>query len=161
MKGTDINLTIQEAEELCRLYAECKLSVLEERELEYLLSHMPESTPELDRTRALMGIAARAESAARLSPKSAPRRFLRPTLMAVASIAAVVVLALGIFFGIGTRSAQYEAFADGRTLDLEAARLQASQQSKNADEIIDMMDMMILERQNQYENFKRNLALYP
>ncbi len=38
MKTDEMNLTVEELEELCRLYMDCKLSVMEEKELEYVLS---------------------------------------------------------------------------------------------------------------------------
>ena len=37
MKQNANHITLEEAEQLCRLYMDCQLSVLEETELEYVL----------------------------------------------------------------------------------------------------------------------------
>ena len=52
----DRHITVEEAEQLCRLYMDCQLSVLEETELEYVLMQTDLDSPLLRETRALMGI---------------------------------------------------------------------------------------------------------
>lgn len=49
-------MTVEEADQLCRLYMDCQLSVLEETELEYVLMQSGLDSPLLSETRALMGI---------------------------------------------------------------------------------------------------------
>lgn len=56
MKTDEINLTVAELEELCRLYMDCKLSVMEEKELEYVLSRTHLTSPSIEGVRSLMGI---------------------------------------------------------------------------------------------------------
>lgn len=56
MKEHDVKLTLQETEQLCRLYMDCKLTVLEETELQYVLGKMPYSSPCIDEVRMLMGV---------------------------------------------------------------------------------------------------------
>ena len=56
MKQNAKHITIEEAEQLCRLYMDCQLSVLEETELEYLLMQSELDSPLLSETRSLMGI---------------------------------------------------------------------------------------------------------
>jgi hypothetical protein len=56
MKQDTRHITIEEAEQLCRLYMDCQLSVLEETELEYVLMLSELDSPLLSETRALMGI---------------------------------------------------------------------------------------------------------
>lgn len=56
MKQNAKHITIEEAEQLCRLYMDCQLSVLEETELEYVLMQSELDSPLLHETRALMGI---------------------------------------------------------------------------------------------------------
>ena len=56
MKQDTRHITIEEAEQLCRLYMDCQLSVLEETELEYVLMRSELDSPLLQETRALMGI---------------------------------------------------------------------------------------------------------
>lgn len=54
MTGEQV-LSVAELEELCRLYLDCKLSVLEEKELEYVLLHTSMTSPAIEDVRALMG----------------------------------------------------------------------------------------------------------
>ena len=98
MKTPDNILTIEEVELLCRLYHECRLSVLEETELQLLLTHSPFSSPIIDETRALMNIAlissAQQKPAASPSPMakvSKPRHFFRK-LCLYGSIASVLLI---------------------------------------------------------------------
>ena len=56
MKQDTRHITIEEAEQLCRLYMDCQLSVLEETELEYVLMRSELDSTLLHETRALMGI---------------------------------------------------------------------------------------------------------
>ena len=56
MKQNANHITLEEAEQLCRLYMDCQLSVLEETELEYVLMQSELDSPLLRETRALMGI---------------------------------------------------------------------------------------------------------
>ena len=56
MKQNANHITLEEAEQLCRLYMDCQLSVLEETELEYVLMRSELDSPLLHETRALMGI---------------------------------------------------------------------------------------------------------
>ena len=56
MKQDTRHITIEEAEQLCRLYMDCQLSVLEETELEYVLMQSELNSPLLRETRVLMGI---------------------------------------------------------------------------------------------------------
>ncbi len=56
MKTDEMNMTVAELDELCRLYMDCKLSVFEEKELEYVLSQTSLTSPAIEEVRALMDI---------------------------------------------------------------------------------------------------------
>lgn len=56
MKHDPLNLTIEELDILCQLYMECKLTALEEKELEYALTRTDLSSPAIDEVRSLTGI---------------------------------------------------------------------------------------------------------
>lgn len=60
MKEQDDILTLQETEQLCRLYMECRLSVHEETVLQYVLGKLPYSSPCIDEVRLLMGLSIQA-----------------------------------------------------------------------------------------------------
>lgn len=93
MKEQDSKLTIQETERLCRLYIDCRLSVLEETELQYVLGKLPYSSPCIDEARMLMGLTIPREA---LAAKKKTFNLFRNK--AAISIAATItaLLAIGI-----------------------------------------------------------------
>lgn len=93
MKEQDPKLTIQETEQLCRLYMNCRLSVLEETELQYVLGKLPYSSPCIDEARMLMGLTIHPEA---LTAKKKVFNLFRNK--AAISIAATItaLLAIGI-----------------------------------------------------------------
>ena len=93
MKEHDVKLTLQETEQLCRLYMDCQLTVLEETELEYVLGKLPYTSPVIDETRMLMGIAVAPQS----KSKPAKRRNWRRIINLTVGLAASIVLFIGIF----------------------------------------------------------------
>lgn len=56
MKTDELNLNIDELDKLCCLYMDCQLSVLEEKELEYILSLSSLTSPSIEEVRSLMMI---------------------------------------------------------------------------------------------------------
>lgn len=96
MKEHDDKLTLQETEQLCRLYMDCRLTVLEETELEYLLGKLPYSSPIIDETRMLMGIAAKPKQIHKISH---PKKWRRIVSLAV-GMAASIALFIGVFFSL-------------------------------------------------------------
>ena len=52
-------LSVKELEELCRLYLDCRLTRLQERELHYVLLHTEASTELIDEVRGMMDFALR------------------------------------------------------------------------------------------------------
>lgn len=56
MKTDEMNLTIAELDELCSLYMDCKLSIIEEKELEYVLSQTILTSSSIEEVKRLMGI---------------------------------------------------------------------------------------------------------
>lgn len=56
MKQNARHFTLEEAEQLCRLYTDSQLSVLEETELEYVLMQSEMDSPLINETRTMMGI---------------------------------------------------------------------------------------------------------
>lgn len=76
MTGEQV-LSVAELEELCRLYLDCKLSVLEEKELEYILLHTSLTSPAIEDVRTLMGaqtLTAMTTEAAKTDKPVKPRR---------------------------------------------------------------------------------------
>lgn len=99
MKEHDIKLTLQETEQLCRLYMDCKLSVLEETELQYVLGKLPYSSPCIDEVRMLMGLSLKRSKIR----KSVSSPYLRRIMALTIGIAASIALLIG-FFGYDPES---------------------------------------------------------
>lgn len=93
MKEHDVKLTLQETEQLCRLYMDCRLTVLEETELQYVLGKMPYSSPCIDEVRMLMGVSLPPE--VNKSPKKSFRFFRNKTAISIAASIAIL-FAIGI-----------------------------------------------------------------
>lgn len=86
-------LTVKEVEFLCRQYIECRLSVAEETELEYVLSRSRLNTPLISETRQLMGLSRLVDIEAE------PQIHYRPKILKrVVSIAACIAIFMGIGF---------------------------------------------------------------
>lgn len=94
MKEHDNNLTLQETEQLCRMYMDCRLSVLEETELQYLLGRLPYSSPCIDEVRILMGLPV-ASRVHKTHKRSFHFRRNRNVISIAASIA--ILFVIGIF----------------------------------------------------------------
>lgn len=94
MKEHDVKLTLQETEQLCRLYMDCQLTVLEETELQYVLDKLPYSSPCIDEVRMLMGL--HVPSAV---PKTSGKifRFLRNNAAISIAASLAILFYVGIF----------------------------------------------------------------
>jgi len=100
MKPKELNLTIKELDELCRLYMDCRLSVMEEKELEYILSHTALTSPAIDEVKALMNIQLLPQSS-RLTPGK--RRWNWRYISGIAASVAVLV-SVALFFSAPEKS---------------------------------------------------------
>ena len=149
MNKQDINLTLQDTEQLCRLYMECKLSVLEEKELQYVLTKLPYSTPCMNETRVLMGVA--------LPPANkipACRRFtLWKAAASVAVISAIGLTLFNIQYGHGTDSpAVCIAYTNGNILSEEQAILQIEADMKEAEIFLHQVAELNAQEQSKIDN---------
>lgn len=139
MKEQDIKLTIREVEELCRLYMDCQLSVLEETELQYVLGKLPYSTPLINDVRTIMGIRLPATE-----DKQSSIKFRWFTRRSILSIAASLTLLFGLGFAILNKSTLQEAddtsiyisYVNGQKMGPEQSILQGKADMKLAEELI-------------------------
>ncbi len=139
-------LTQAETEELCQLYLDCKLSVGEETELQYVLEKLPYASPVIDNVRALMGI--QAAAALKLSPKSdrAKRRREWNIRWAV-GIAASVAILLGVSLKVASDfdhnssdDAVYIAYSNGVRLTGDQMMAQIEHDNAKAEAFMKRMD---------------------
>jgi hypothetical protein len=90
MKYHDNQFSIEEVEKLCLLYQDCQLPILEEMELEYVLSHYEFNSPMINDTKELMAISR--------SVKFVETKKLRKPIWAwIMRVAACVAIILGSF----------------------------------------------------------------
>lgn len=73
---------------------DCRLSVLEEMELHYILCNVTYSSPLIDEVRMMMGVALQSRKLRRVPSKAARPKVLRPSFYI--GIAATVMLLLGV-----------------------------------------------------------------
>ncbi len=157
MKEKDHILTLQETEQLCHQYMDCRLSVLEETELRYFLTQVDYHSVLIDEVREIMNIDTYfadkniIEAGKKLSPK-----WVRYMSMA-ASIA--VVICISLFF-IKTSSSEsvepqsyYIAYVDGHLLSDEEAQLQVEEAKKSADDFIKKMEELEAHEQEMIDDF--------
>ncbi len=160
MNDHDDKLTLQDAEQLCRLYMDCRLSVSEEGELRYLLTRLPFRSPLIDETKALMGIeltvcdkAVTVPSDKKLRPW--PKRLLYSGI--AASLA--LLIGLAIAFNIdpagpqGSEAPYYLAYADGHRLDEAKAKAQAEAEMQAAEAFMMQMSAREAQEKEMIDNF--------
>lgn len=94
MKEHDVKLTLQETEQLCRMYMDCRLTVLEETELQYVLGKMPYSSPCIDEVRMLMGVSIQQKD---INTTEKSYRFLRNKTVISIAASFVILFAIGFY----------------------------------------------------------------
>ncbi|MDE6559702.1 MAG: hypothetical protein K2K29_07435 [Muribaculaceae bacterium] len=162
MKDQDNKMTLQEIEQLCRLYLDCHLSVLEEMELEYVLSQVDYHSPLIDDVRTIIGFFPSESTCKQKSDIIIKRPFRKNRMFQIGAAASVaILLCLGIIlFGNisdpNTTSKQdyYIAYADGKRLNDKEAKILIQQEISSADEFIRNMgeiEKMEMEMINNFE----------
>ena len=91
MKEKNMELSIKELETLCKLYIECRLSVLEETELYYILLKTDKTSPLINETRIIMGAERKIINARPITNHKKPL-YNRFTFYAAAVAIAVIIL---------------------------------------------------------------------
>jgi hypothetical protein len=155
MKTEELNLTIDELDILCRLYMDSKLSVLEEKELEYLLSQTSLTSPAVREVRSLMGIQLREPSASLPISKKKLWNWRN-----VAGIAASVSILFGIGFTLfktdnpqTSVSVNCIAYVNGEKIHGAVAMAQIESETRKTEEFISKMTELEEEEQNKIDQF--------
>ncbi len=110
MKDKDTILSLQETEELCRMYMECQLSVLEETELQYILGELSYTSPVIEEAREAMiaeGVVFNKRKAQRKAQKKTGFRWNRQLISIAASLA--IVLSFSIIIATQSREIGFPA----------------------------------------------------
>lgn len=162
MKEQYDKLTLHETEQLCRLYMDCRLSVLEETELQYVLSRVDYHSPVIDDVRGIMGITRANGGVRTVQPKPIRRYRLSKRLLypgIAASIAIIFSLGIVMFHGASTRPepehSYYIAYAGGRRLNDDAARQQIEADKKKAEAFFKKMSELEARDRQLIDNFTK------
>lgn len=136
MMKTDCKLTLPELEALCEAFLDCRLSRLQEKELELVLLHCSLSSPRLDEVRQIMALSSlMEESAASHTAKRKEHHMRHRKWYAAASCAAVIVAAASVILTVLMRPdtsavAQQQdyiaVYVDGHMLSGKTARAKAN-----------------------------------
>ena len=160
MKEQNVKLTLQETEQLCRLYMDCSLSVLEENELRYILSQVDYHSPLIDEVRQVMKMDTYISDTPSYSLGKPSKISFRKWKVYI-SIAASIAIIMGIGFfhwesfsndSIENKSF-YMAYVNGHRLSEKEARLQIETSEKVADDFIQKMSDLEAQQQQMIENF--------
>ena len=160
MKNKEYILTLQETEQLCSLYMDCNLSVLEETELRYFLSNVDYHSPLIDEVRQIMNI----DTYIPVKPfvkadsnKNIQFRKRSVYMSIAASIAIVIGIGVSFWQSLSHDSVEsqsyYIAYVDGHRLSDEAARSQIEAEKKLADDFLKKMSELETNKQQIIDNF--------
>ncbi|MDE6741796.1 MAG: hypothetical protein K2J58_05650 [Muribaculaceae bacterium] len=168
MKEQDNKLKLRETEQLCRLYLDCRLSVFEENELQYVLTKIDHHSPLIDEVRGMMGIKTKeSHTSSYGSISDGKHRFPRLALYLGIAASIAILFSVGIPFLHDSSPLQdtghddYIAYAYGHRLNDEAARSQVEADIKTADDFMKEMtelearDRQMIENITNLENFEQ------
>lgn len=156
MNKFDTYLSLEETEKLCRAYLNCQLSVMEEMELQYVLSKLPYSSPCISEVRMLMQVSL--PSTISYSPKVSSKRF---SLKSFFGIAASLTIVIGIGFALFNRNsvvekgsdAVYIVYVDGQELTPAQSKEIVKSDMQRAEAFIRQMDELESQEKAEFENF--------
>ncbi len=163
MKEQDVKLTLQETEQLCRLYLDCNLSVLEETELRYFLTQVDYHSPLIDEVRLIMKIDTYISDKSFIKSGAGGRLLFRKWTVYMSIAASVaLVIGIGVYFwkpsshdSVASQS-YYIAYVDGFRLNDKEARIQIEASEKSADDFINEMSALESQQQRLIDNFLIN-----
>ncbi|MDE6270223.1 MAG: hypothetical protein K2M12_05135 [Muribaculaceae bacterium] len=131
MNNEQHKFTIAELEALSQAYLDCRLSRLQEKELELVLMNSDASSPVIDEARETMGIATLMESV-KSTPALPRRKILRWINWCAAAACLTIVLGSALWFlrpDLGAApaadDAQFVVYVDGKRLSPEDAEKMA------------------------------------
>lgn len=159
--GNEKYLSKEETEKLCRLYMDCRLSLLEETELHYVLGFLPYSSPIIDEARTLMnislscGIGKKEEGLNNFHERG--KSLKRRILLIAASV--VLLLSIGIpTFMYFNRQPDYycQVFTNGKKVSRDKALIIAEGELERIDRFFENMNNYESEQQKKLESFYNN-----
>jgi len=155
MKPKELNLTIEELDELCRLYMDCKLSVLEEKELEYILSKTTLTSSSIDEVRSLAGIQPFKPTSSNpiIKKKSSNWWFKTGIAASVAILLGIGVTVLKTDNSKSSISDSCIVYVNGQEIHGDVAMAHIESETRKAEEFISRMAELEEDEQNKIEQF--------
>lgn len=151
-------LSKEETEQLCLLYLECRLSRLEEVELEYVLGKLPYSSPIIEEVRALMSISLSSSMEITDNPaitkKKSQKDAARRILIAAASFLLLLSIGIPTYIHFKQQSEIYcQVFAYGKKVGKEKAIAMAEEELQRIDQFFETMSDVESEQQQKTDAF--------
>lgn len=152
----DKYISIEETEQLCRLYMECRLTLLEEAELQYVLGLLPYSTPIIEEVRTLMNISLSCELECKESQLKIPgkkKNFIRKALIVAASVVVLLSVGIPIYLHFKQESELYcQVFSNGQEVSKDKALAIAEGELERIDKFFEDMKSVESEQQKKIES---------
>lgn len=154
----DKYLSLEETEQLCRLFMECKLTLLEEAELQYVLGKLSYSSPVIEESRKIMDISLayelkRTERA--ITKPNEKKKFIRKILFAAASVAILLSVGIPTYLHFKQESDLYcQVFSNGQEVSGDKAMVIAEGELERIDKFFENMNNIESEQQQKIESLK-------
>lgn len=160
MKENQTHLSLEETERLCRLYMECRLSLLEETELQYVLGKLEYSSPIINEAKTIMDISLshhiKNEEADRV-PTARKRKWRMRHTVVAASAAAVLALGSSLWLFTDRHDDYYcQVFENGKELGRNTAMSMAETEMQRIDNFIEKMMEIDSDIQEKMDAYNRN-----
>ena len=143
MKENQIHLSLEDIERLCRLYMECRLSLLEETELQYVLGILDYSSQVIDESMTLIDISLSHNilyDDRDQTPVVRKRKWRMIHTATAASVAAAVVLGASLWIFTDRNEDYYcQVFENGKELGRNTALSMAENEMQRIDRFIEKM----------------------
>lgn len=154
----DKYLSIEETEQLCRLFMECKLTLLEETELQYVLGHLPYSTPIIEEVRTLMNISLACELEGKEKLRKKPKEkknLIRKFLFAAATVAILLSVGIPIYLHFKQESDLYcQVFSNGQEVSGDKAIVIAEGELERIDKFFENINNIESQQQQKIESLQ-------
>lgn len=157
--GKEIYLSREETEELCKLYMDCRLSLLEEAELHYVLDFLPYSSPIIDEARTLMNISlsckmGEKEDVLNDKVKENRRSLKRKILIVAASVVLLLTIGIPTYLYLNRQPEYYcQVFTNGKEVIGDKALIIAEGEMERIDRFFENMNNYESEQQKKMESF--------
>ena len=147
MKQNARYITIEEAEQLCRLYMDCQLSVLEETELEYVLMQSEMESPLINETRTMMGISRS------VNLQTSKKHLFLTWAWRVAACVAILIGSVALLQNHITSEADCIAYVEGKEVCGERAKVIAEADVARMEQFMQTVEKKRATEQAKVEQF--------